>query len=128
MEISRGDILGLHTPLRAEWLDAHFLKHDNKFYLLYCKTLDGRRVGVCEPLHPNTLMEDRRIDLAYWVENPTPQGLPTKDTPNGSLYYRYPRTDCVAGFSVTNGGAGLICVWDSIYLHSGLGVYAQRQL
>ncbi len=111
----------------AEHLDARFLDIDGKIHVAYHRLHRGPRIEVVEPLD-GVLMEDRRIDLDYWLKNPTPSGLPRSDTPPGDLYYYAPRTGAVAGFEAGSDGVRLDCFGDPQYSYPGLGVRAQKFL
>ncbi|MDO8528670.1 MAG: hypothetical protein Q7S06_02145 [Nanoarchaeota archaeon] len=114
------DITGVREPWRAEWFDAFFEKRQDGLYML---TENKART---EKLDGNTLMNDRRIDLESWVNNPTSQGLPRKDVREGNLYYWYPRADSVAWFYAGSDRANLNCGRNPHYWYSGLGVRATR--
>ena len=87
------------------------------------KNPDGTSQQVTEPLE-DCLMRDKTpgIDLDYWLNNATSQGLPTQNIPDGDLWYWYPAIGTVAGFSVDSGGAVLYCVRFPQYSDSSLGV------
>lgn len=121
------DILEKREPYRAEWLDARFRTYQSAMHVIYHKMDKGKREEIFEPLD-DCLMEDRQIDLEYWLVNATPQGLPPKDTPKGKLYYYPPRAGAVARFDAYSVGVGLDCNGDHQYSDAGLGVVAQKFL
>ena len=122
------DILTVRDPYRAEWLDAKFTQQRSQWYITYHKIKsNGTLEEVTDPLQ-ECLMSDKSpgIDLDYWLKNATSQGLPTKGTENGSLYYWHPRNGVFAGFRVGSGWAGLSCGWVALFSFAGLGVRRQK--
>ena len=121
------DILTVRSPYRAEWLDAKFSKMGlvrATWNITYHKIEnDGRLTEVTEPLQ-DCLRENKTpgINLEYWLNNATQQGLPPKDTPNGNLYYWNPSDGRVARFGADSDGVDLGCNWDPRYSDGGLGV------
>ena len=85
------DITQVRIPRRAEWIDADFKVKDKKLYINSDHVYeDGNLVPKnSESLDKNTLMADRTpgISLDSWLENPTKQGLPSKEVKSGNLYY-----------------------------------------
>lgn len=122
------EITEQRSPLRAEWLDADFKVKNNQLYINSYHELDSK--GKFQPKYSEVLepclMENKLpgIDLEYWINNHTKQGLPLKNTPDGSLYYRAPMRDdnSVAGFGAISGGANFDCNWDPSYSDASLGV------
>lgn len=107
------NIIAVRNPWRAEWLDAHFEKRGNGLYIL------TKNRTIAEPLNSDTLMEDKRIDLESWLENPTSQGLPRKNVKDGNLYYWHPRNESVSKFYGGSVGADFGCDWDPYVGGSG---------
>ncbi|MBI2043357.1 hypothetical protein HYT25_03140 [Candidatus Pacearchaeota archaeon] len=103
---------------RGEWIDAYFEKRKDGMYLL----TENRTKA--EKLDEDTLMKDKRISLDSWLDNPTKQGLPRKDTKEGDLYFVAPGNDSVAGFGAIVEGADLNCLRNPDYRDSYLGVRA----
>ena len=95
------EILTVRNPWRAEWLDASFKVINEKLHINYNhRTINGElKPGNSEPLE-DCLMENKTpgIDLDYWLNNPTKQGLPRKDTPKGKIWYWNPEDKNVAWF------------------------------
>jgi len=115
------DITEVKSPWRAEWIDAFFEKRQNGLYVL-----TGNKTKA-EKLDEDTLMDDKRISLESWIENPTKQGLPRKDTKKGDLYFWHPRNGAVAGFSASGGRVDFVCLnWSPSYGVSDLGVRAVK--
>ena len=112
------EILTARKPWRGEWLDADFKFIDDKLHINYnYRTINGELKPLnSEPLE-DCLMENKEpgIDLEYWLNNPTKQGLPRKDTPGGKLYYWCPvkDNDSVGGFYANSDGAELHYNWSS---------------
>jgi len=86
------------------------------------------------PLTKNTLMEDRRISLADYVQSigkrgSTTQGLPSKDIQEGDLYSYFPRSDnnSVAWFVADSDWRGLNCGGGPSFRDSGIGVRVAKQ-
>ena len=76
------------------------------------------------------LMQDKKpgIDLEFYLNSPTKQGLPKSETPEGEFYFWYPRDNRVARFDANSGFAGLGCYDGSHYCDVSLGVRAAKQL
>ena len=66
------------------------------------------------------------ISLESWLQNPTKQGLPNKDTKSEDLFYWFPLSDnnSVARFDADSDGADLNCYWSPSDSDSVLGVRA----
>jgi len=126
------DITEMRDSWRAEWLDAD-LKTKGKDLIVNYHVFNenGKIVKKSEILDKNTLMKDKTpgIDLEYWLNNPTEQGLPTKKTKSGDLYYWYPRKDnnSVARFDANSDMAILDCGRYPSCGNSYLGVRAAKQ-
>jgi len=117
------EITEVRDPYRAEWFSDEF--GDNTITYNIIKP-DGTMQEVTEPV--DGLMEDKRpgINLDYWLDNATPQGLPPANTPDGDLYYWYPRNGAVARFSANSDRVYLYCNRDPDYSNSALGVRAAK--
>ncbi len=111
------EILTVRSPWRSEWLDAKFskktsgiLNRSEQWYIDYHKINNGNLEEVTEKLD-ECLMNDKTpgISLDSWLSNATTQGLPSKDIPNGDLYYWNPRDKTVAGLDADSDGASLDC-------------------
>jgi hypothetical protein len=123
------DIIEVRDPWRSEHLDAKFNKAGDKFNITYHKIKqNGTLEEVTESLE-DCLMTDKQpgIDLSSWLTNGTTQGLPKKDTSNGSIWYWSPRDDAVAGFDADAGRAVLVCDWDPDGANGSLGVRIVRK-
>lgn len=128
------DITEVRSPWRAEWLDADFKVKNDKLYINYNHILDknGNLVPQnSKVLDKNTLMKDKipGISLEDWLDNPSKQGLPTKKTKSGDLYYWCPRSDnnSVARFDAFSSRANLNCDGDPSNRDSNFGVRAAKQ-
>ena len=125
------EILTIRSPQRAEWLDADFKVINEKLHINYNhRTINGElKPRNSEPLE-DCLMEAKTpgIDLEYWLNHPTKQGLPGKYTLNGNLYYRCPMKDnnSVAGLYVDSAGTALSCCWYTKELGPSLRVRAAK--
>ena len=126
------DITEVRSPWRGEWLDADFKVISGVLHINYNHILDSNGNLVpenSEPLDEDTLMQDRRISLDSWLNNPTGQGLPRKDVDKGELHYWNPRRDdnsvarFVAGHDKADLGWGRV---PSVRI-SDLGVRAVRR-
>jgi len=115
------DIVSVRDPWRAEWIDAFFEKKKDGLYIL------THNKSNAEKLSQDTLMEDRKISLESWLENPTSQGLPRKDAEEGSLYYWHPRSDTVAGLGAGSVRAGFDCGGDPLGRGPDLGVRVSKK-
>ena len=118
------DITKRIDPTRGERLDAEFGKNTLAYHRI---REDGTLIKTTEPLE-ECLMQNKipGIDLGDWLRNPTSQGLPRKDTPDGDLHYWHPINNAIARFGADSGGAGLVCFLDPQYSSSALGVRAAR--
>ena len=127
------DITERRDPVRSEWLDAKFTKTGTmreKWMMAYHRfKSNGVLEEVTEPLAA-CLRKDKTpgIDLAYWLKNPTSQGLPSQQTPDGSLYYWHPGNGTVARLDAVAGGVVLYCYGGPQYSDSGLGVRAAKKI
>jgi len=126
------EIIEIREPWRAEWLDADFKPHNDQLYIYYNHRIKDNKLipRNQELLDKNTLMKDKKISLEFWLNNPTSQGLPRKNTPEGELTYSYPKSDSnsVAWFIADSDGVYLFCgrnPWDS---DSSLGVRAVKEV
>jgi hypothetical protein len=122
------DITQVKSPWRAEWIDANFKYNDNKLYLAQSHVLDANGNLTPQYIKPldECLMEYRTpgINLEQWIQNPTIQGLPKKDSKKGDLYYWSPNqdNDSVARFDAGVDGVLLGCDRNRSYRYSGRGV------
>jgi|SRR3989344_998734 len=126
------EMIAVRNPWRSEWLDAGFkvkkVGENNVLYLHSAHILysNGNLTPQYKKQLKDCLMEDRTpgIDFDYWLNNATSQGLPPKDIPNGSFYYRYPIRDniSVALLSAGSDWAYLGCIGGPSDLDDGLGV------
>ena len=112
------EITQVGNPWRAERIDAYFEERKDGMYVL-----TGNRVRV-EKLDEDTLMENKRISLDSWLENPTNQGLPRKDVKKGNLYFYHPTNDAVARVGAVDDVAYLGCDGGLDNGFSSLGVRA----
>ena len=117
----RDDVVEIMSPWRAERLDAFFEKREDGLYIL------TRNKTEAEKLSEDTLMEDKRISRASWLENPTEQGLPRTDVKEGSLSYWYPRDGAVARSDAYSNGSNFDCDRDPSFRFSDLGVRASKK-
>ncbi len=131
------DITKVRDPWRSEWADARFENKQtgtkysvvpkNDLHIAYHQfNPQGTLTEVVEPVD-GALMEDRKIDFAYWLKNATPQGLPSADTPVGDFHYWYPRAGKVARFGANSGRAVLDCNGNPQYAKASLGVRPVRK-
>jgi len=127
-------ITKVESPWRAEWIDADFKQKDGNLCINSKHIYQGENLVHQESKHlqKNTLMEDRDpgISLDSWINSPTKQGLPSKKTGSGNLYYWAPMSDnnSVAWFCAGSGRAGLYCDGDPSGSDSNLGVRAVRSV
>lgn len=83
-----GEIMGSKGSQEGEWIDTQFeeVKFRSGIGNGHSYDKDGRLYSdKQEILDEKTLMEDKVISLEAWLNNPTSQGLPRKDVPEGSL-------------------------------------------
>jgi hypothetical protein len=113
------EMLKVRKPWRSEWLGAKFEEKNGEMYVSYN--------GKTEKLDSNTLMQDKTgIDLDYWLQNHTNQGLPIQGTLDGDFYYWYPRDERVAWFYAYSDRASFDCGRYPEYTNSSLGVREVR--
>lgn len=107
------EITKVKSPWRAEWLDADFKTQGKNLIVNYNTFEDGKIVQKSAVLDKDTLMKDKTpgISLENWLEDSTPQGLPSENIKLGDLFYWYPRSDnnSVAWFVAYDDGAFLDC-------------------
>ncbi len=125
------EITEKRNPWRSEWLDNKYVKQGgifgigSKLAVVYHKfDSSGKLVEVIEKIDADTMMQNKTpgINLEYWINNPTSQGLPKQNNPEGSLVYWYPRDGNVAGFIADAGRVVLCCGGDPAYSYPALGV------
>ena len=115
------EITEVRDPWRSEWLDAKF--EDNIVYYHHRIQQGSLQPVISERLDPYKRQDKTPgIDLEYWINNSTSQGLPLDNTPGGNLYYWHPRNGAVARFIASSVRAYLICDGDPWYSVSSLGV------
>ena len=121
-------ITQVKDPLRIEWLDSKFEEQGEKMHIIYPIFKGKAWEYVKEPLE-ECLMQDKTagIDINYWLNNATSQGLPPKNSATGSLYYWYPRNGAVARFGADSDRAGLYCDWGPADHGASLGVRVARK-
>ena len=115
------EITQIRNPFRGEWIDAYFEKRKDGMYVL---TENKTRI---EKLDEGTLMEDKKISLDSWLDNPTKQGLPKKEVEKGNLVFWHPRNNSVAAFYADGVRSVLDCNRDPAFSNSCLGVRAVRR-
>jgi len=123
LERAYKEITEVRVPYRAEWFSDKF--GDNTITHNIIKP-DGTMQEVTEPV--DGLIEDKTpgINLDYWLNNATPQGLPPVNTPDGNLYYWKPVNGRVAGFYADSVGVCLDCIRYPDDSGSALGVRAAK--
>lgn len=128
------EITEVRLPWRAERLDADFKLKNGGLYINYNHKLDKQNCLVpktSELLDSNTLMQDKTpgISLEDWLENPSRQGLPTKDFKKGNLYYLHPRKEISSAtrFDADSHAAGFFCDGIPFGRHPYLGVRAVKE-
>jgi len=122
------EILTVRNPWRAGWLDAYFKNVNGILHINYKhRNVNEQLKPQCnEPLE-DCLMENKfGIDLDYWLNNSTKQGLPRKDDPKGKLYYWHSRDGKVAWLDASSDWAGLNCGESPGISGSSLGVRAAK--
>jgi len=120
-------ITKVRKPWRAEWLDANFEARGGVKYIDYNhRTINGQLQPQNSEALQSYLGENRAqgIDLEYWIENSTFQGLPPTNTQDGNLYYWKPKTsnDSVAWFIACSDRVVLTCCGGSKGISPSLGV------
>ena len=121
------DILTVRSPWRVEYLDAFFKQRGKDLYIHYNhRTVNGELKPQNSEKLESCLMDDKLpgIDLDYWLNNHTKQGLPLSNTQNGNFYYGYPLNGCVARFGAIMVGADLECNVNLGESYASLGVFA----
>ena len=123
IELILDDILAQKNPYRAEWLDARFETIREHLCLIDHFFYEGIKSESTEILE-DCLMQDKTpgIDLNYWLNNANFQGLPPKNTPDGKLYYHFPKKGTVARFGACSVGVVLVCCGVPLVSNPGLRV------
>src|SRR3989344_7485770 len=106
------DILNQKNPVRGEWLDAEFKEVENKLYICYNSKLflENNMKNKITQLLEVCLMQDKMIDLDYWLANATSNGLPPSNISEGILSYYPPRKNSVAWFWADSDRVYLFCI------------------
>ena len=123
------EITEVRDPWRSEWLNDRYIEKSNGLYVVRNKfDSSGKLVEATEELDKDTLMQNKipGIDLDDWLNSSTEQGLPRKNTQDGSLYYWSPTANYVAWFDAGSGWAGLCCYWGPLSSDAGIGVRVAR--
>lgn len=121
------DIAKKVDPYRAEWLNAKFEFDFSGGHLIKQKLKDGRLEEVKKELHPDTLMEYRRINLRDLVKYHTPQGFPAKDIPEGNdINFYGPQGNSVARLSANSVRFILGCNRYPLVSGPSLGMRSQK--
>ncbi|MBS3094546.1 hypothetical protein J4474_02675 [Candidatus Pacearchaeota archaeon] len=127
------EITEVRNPWRAEWLDADFKTKGKDLEVRYNHLFDNEGNIVkydSEILDKETLMKNKTpgISLESWLQNPTKQGLPNKDTKSEDLFYWFPLSDnnSVARFDAYSVGTDLDCGRSPSGRGSGGGVRAVK--
>ncbi|MEK6951658.1 MAG: hypothetical protein AABX29_01455 [Nanoarchaeota archaeon] len=122
------DITEARGQWRSEHLGLYCFEKDGKHHVGYNKLdSNSRLIPVEEPLE-ECLMQDKfpGIDMEYWLNNTTPQGFPSRNNPDGELWYGHPIVNSVARFLANSGRAGLDCGGNPRGSGSDLGVRLAR--
>ena len=136
------DIVEVKAPWRSEWLDAKFaLQTTNSGWLgkkqpramqpraiTYHKIKPNGALEEVTEFLKDDLTEDKTlgIDLEYWLQNATSQGLPPSNSKDGNLRYWEPSDDAVAGFVADAVRAYLDCHGSQQSSNPALGVRAVK--
>jgi hypothetical protein len=117
------DLVEVKSPWRSEWFDTAFKQGERGLYILTQNKSKKEKIrgGLREDKTPG-------INLEHWLENPTNQGLPKSNVPQGDLYYWGPINGSVARFGAGSGRALLDCDGGPSSAGSDLGVRAAKQL
>jgi len=118
------DILNQKNPVRGEWLDAEFKEIENKLYICYNSKLflENNMKNKITQLLEVCLMQDKMIDLDYWLANATSNGLPPSNISEGILSYYPPRKNSVAWFWADSDRVYLFCIGSPQGSNPELGV------
>ena len=128
------EITEVRSPLREEWLDANFkVRKDGQLYVYDKHVLnkDGKIISQRPPrlLQKNTLRQNRKISLEYWIRNSTGQGLPIENSKEGEMHYWAPMDDdkSVARFDVGPDGINFACSRIPSFKSPNIGVRAAKR-
>jgi len=120
-------ITEVRNPWRREWLDAKFSRKDGGLGVTYNHIVDSKGNVVPqenEKLEGHLMQDKEGISLGYWLNNPTKQGLPQKNSGLGDLWYVHPKAGNVTSFFSDPDGPGLDCYADPSYSAPEQGVFA----
>ena len=122
------EIAQVREPWRLEWLNARF-EEKNGLYMICEDALVNGQLKTIEQKLDDVLMNDKTpgIDMNEWLNSSAKHGLPEKKIKTGSLWYYYPRSGRVAGFSANSDWVFLGCDRDPDYSNSALGVFGVRE-
>jgi hypothetical protein len=125
------------TPGKEEWLDANFKLINGKFYINHNHLLKN---GTLVPQNSEVLKKNLLIytgtrrypepTIEGWINNPTKQGLPRKNTEKSHLNYRdsFIQNDANSRFFSDPYYVGLDCSWrPSYFADKSLGVRATKK-
>ncbi|MBT3404611.1 hypothetical protein HN832_03265 [archaeon] len=107
--------------MRSEWLDAYFEQRSDGMYIL---TQNKTKAEKLEDYLGESKIPG--ISLDSWLNNPTKQGLPRADVPEGDLYFWAPEDGRVAGFDVFQNYPNFLCNGNPDFQDPHLGVRAVK--
>lgn len=85
------EITEVRDPWRGEHLDADFKLKKKQLYINYAhRTINGKLTPQNSEKLEDYLSTDKEIDLNFWLDNATPQGLPPLNCKAVNLYYQAP--------------------------------------
>ena len=119
------DLTATIDSWRGERLDYLFTEKAEGFFVTsHNFYYSGELAEITELLDADTLMQTiiPGISLEGWKDNPTSQGLPRSNVPNGSLYYWPPEQNGVAWFYADADWAFLGCNGNPLSSDAFLGV------
>lgn len=114
------ELFGKREPLRAMWIDAHFVENKGHLYLEQRHCLNDR--GRLYPLSIKRML--KHVDSDGYVDYSSVnwQGVAVRTSEESEIYQHVPQNNCVAGFCANSGGASLECNGDPTVSDSNLGV------
>ena len=124
------EIVARSNVSQSEWLDAKFSRKGlaQKLYITYHKIrASGILDEVTEPLDKCLSWSKKPgIDINFWLDSSTLQGMPGNHAPDGDVYYLCPRNGKVASFTAYADKVIFSCREDPHLLRYELGTHSVR--
>lgn len=117
------EAIGKRNPWREENLDNRFFEYQGNLFLVSRHRVINGKITPLIVKEISPLLQDGYINLKDLDED----GLATKVSASGSIFYSYPRPNSVARFGADSGRVGLYCGGDPGDSIADLGVREARE-